>query len=112
MILVNGQFPGPLIEANTGDVLRINVENLMSNWSNTLHFHGIYQKNTTYITRFSLAERPFRTFAEFHVCRWADGVASITQCGIPPGKNFTYEFTTDGEVGTFWCGNQWFTRAQ
>ena len=49
MILVNGQFPGPLIEANTGDVLRIHVENLMSNWSTTIHFHGIYQKNTTYV---------------------------------------------------------------
>lgn len=52
MILVNGQFPGPLIEANTGDLLRINVENLMFNWSTTIHFHGIYQKNTTHVTRF------------------------------------------------------------
>ena len=52
MILVNGQFPGPLIEANTGNVLRINVENLMSNWSTTVHFHGIYQKNTTCVPRF------------------------------------------------------------
>lgn len=56
MILVNGQFPGPLIEANTGDLLRINVENMVSNWSTTVHFHGIYQKNTTYVDPDSLAE--------------------------------------------------------
>ncbi|KAI9671963.1 MAG: hypothetical protein M1817_002306 [Caeruleum heppii] len=80
MILANNQFPGPLIEANSGDTLRIHVNNQMSNWSTSVHWHGIDQKNST----------------------WADGVASITQCGIPPGRSFTYEFTLTEEVGTFW----------
>lgn len=80
MILINNQFPGPLIEANTGDLIRVIVNNQMANWSTTIHWHGIDQKGTN----------------------WMDGVAAVTQCGIPPGKTFTYEFDTDGQRGTFW----------
>ncbi|KAJ8121003.1 hypothetical protein ONZ43_g2438 [Nemania bipapillata] len=100
MILANGQSPGPLIEASIGDTaladetpwrsftnqanagseVRVHVNNLMSKWSTTLHWHGIDQKNTT----------------------WMDGVASVSQCGIPPGRSFTYEFRIVGQRGTFW----------
>jgi FtsP/CotA-like multicopper oxidase with cupredoxin domain len=31
-----------------------------------------------------------------------DGVAGVSQCGIPPGQNFTYEFTLEDQRGTFW----------
>jgi FtsP/CotA-like multicopper oxidase with cupredoxin domain len=31
-----------------------------------------------------------------------DGVASVSQCGIPPGQSFTYEFVITGQRGTFW----------
>ncbi|KAI1327174.1 hypothetical protein F5Y16DRAFT_410518 [Xylariaceae sp. FL0255] len=80
MILANGQSPGPLIEANTGDTIRVQVNNLMPNSSTTLHWHGIDQKNST----------------------WMDGVNGVSQCGIPPGQSFTYEFRVDGQRGTFW----------
>ncbi|KAI0406861.1 Cupredoxin [Xylaria palmicola] len=80
MILANGQSPGPLIEANTGDTIRVHVNNLMTNWSTTIHWHGIDQRNTT----------------------WMDGVSAVSQCGIPPGRSFTYEFRIDGQRGTFW----------
>ncbi|KAI5918592.1 multicopper oxidase-domain-containing protein [Camillea tinctor] len=80
MILVNGQSPGPLIEANTGDTIRVHVNNMMANWSTTIHWHGIDQKRTT----------------------WMDGVTSVSQCGIPPGQNFTYEFQVADQRGTFW----------
>ncbi|KAI1421018.1 Cupredoxin [Xylaria sp. FL1777] len=80
MILANGQSPGPLIEANTGDTIRVHVNNLMSNWSTSIHWHGIDQRNTT----------------------WMDGVIGVSQCGIPPGHSFTYEFHVDGQRGTFW----------
>lgn len=46
----------------------------------TIHWHGIDQKNTTVM----------------------DGVQGITQCGIPPGKSFTYEFRPVNQRGTFW----------
>ncbi|CAI6097178.1 unnamed protein product, partial [Clonostachys chloroleuca] len=80
MILVNGQSPGPLIEANTGDVLRITVNNFMPDASTTVHWHGIDQRNTS----------------------WMDGAYGISQCGIPPGSNFTYRFNVTGQRGTFW----------
>jgi FtsP/CotA-like multicopper oxidase with cupredoxin domain len=33
---------------------------------------------------------------------WMDGVAAVTQCGIPPRRSFSYEFPKDGQRGTFW----------
>lgn len=33
--------------------------------------------------------------------RWMDGVPSVQQCPIPPGKSFTYTFTAD-LYGTSW----------
>ncbi|KAI1739448.1 Cupredoxin [Xylaria scruposa] len=80
MILANGQSPGPLIEANTGDTIRVHVNNLMPDSSTTIHWHGIDQRNTT----------------------WMDGVVGVSQCGIPPGGSFTYEFSVGGQRGTFW----------
>ncbi len=34
----------------------------------------------------------------------ADGVVKtgVTQCGIPPGESFTYEFQIVDQRGTFW----------
>lgn len=80
-MLVNGQSPGPLIEARAGDTVRVHVHNQLSNGERTtIHWHGISQVRST----------------------WMDGVASVSQCGIPPGRNFTYEFVVDGQRGTFW----------
>ncbi|KAK0745162.1 multicopper oxidase-domain-containing protein [Apiosordaria backusii] len=80
MVLVNGQSPGPLIEVNTGDTVRVRVNNHLPDESTTIHWHGIHQRNTT----------------------WMDGVAGISQCGIPPGKSFTYEYQIIDQRGTFW----------
>ncbi|KAI2465084.1 Cupredoxin [Annulohypoxylon bovei var. microspora] len=80
MILVNGQSPGPLIEANVGDTIRVRANNLMANRSTSIHWHGINQKGSP----------------------WMDGVTGISQCGIPPGRSFTYEFRVDDQRGTFW----------
>ncbi|KAI1136965.1 putative multicopper oxidase [Hypoxylon sp. FL0543] len=79
-VLVNGQSPGPLIEVNVGDTIRVRVNNLMANASTSIHWHGINQIGTP----------------------WMDGVASISQCGIPPGRSFTYEFRVVDQRGTFW----------
>ncbi|KAI0160898.1 multicopper oxidase-domain-containing protein [Hypoxylon sp. FL1284] len=80
MVLVNEQSPGPLIEANTGDIIRVHVYNLMVNQSTTIHWHGINQRRTP----------------------WMDGVAGVSQCAIPPLQNFTYEFRVLDQRGTFW----------
>lgn len=39
--MVNGQFPGPLIEACWGDIIVINVKNAIKNNGTTVHFHGL-----------------------------------------------------------------------
>ncbi|KAG9076063.1 laccase, multicopper oxidase, benzenediol:oxygen oxidorectuctase, partial [Ceratobasidium sp. 370] len=79
MLVVNGQYPGPLIEANEGDTIVVNVQNDMS-LGTTIHWHGIFQNSTP----------------------WMDGPAGITQCPIPAGSSFTYEFTVSGQYGTYW----------
>lgn len=80
MIVVNGQSPGPLIEANVGDTVRVLVHNQLDDMNTSIHWHGIDQKNTS----------------------WMDGVTGVTQCAIPPGESFTYEFQIIDQRGTFW----------
>ncbi|KAL9569834.1 hypothetical protein ACKAV7_005897 [Fusarium commune] len=78
-ILVNGQFPAPLIEANWGDTIQVTVHNDMDDEGVSLHWHGILQKGMP----------------------WEDGVPGVTQCPIPPKKSFTYQFLAD-LYGTSW----------
>lgn len=79
MMLVNNQFPGPLIEVNEGDTIVVQVENRAVN-ATSIHWHGIYQNGTPHM----------------------DGTVGITQCPIPPGATFTYEFTVNNQSGTYW----------
>ncbi|RAH58849.1 multicopper oxidase [Aspergillus piperis CBS 112811] len=81
-ILINGQFPGPLIEANWGDMISVTVNNMITTDTAeglTLHWHGLTQAKTP----------------------WEDGVPGITQCPIAPGGSFTYTFQAD-QYGTSW----------
>ncbi|TPX39265.1 hypothetical protein SeMB42_g06387 [Synchytrium endobioticum] len=79
MLVVNGQYPGPLIEANMGDRILVNLINKLDNGT-SIHWHGIHHRNSVYM----------------------DGTVGITQCPVPPGANFTYDFTITGQFGTFW----------
>ena len=87
MLLINNQFPGPLIEVNEHDTIRVTVNNQMTN-STAMHWHGIYQNGTNSM----------------------DGTVGITGCPIAPGLSFTYEFKVRGQSGTYWYhahqGNQ------
>ncbi|KAK0717263.1 multicopper like protein [Lasiosphaeria miniovina] len=80
MLFLNGKFPGPLIEANIGDTLLVNVTNGLSDNSTSIHWHGLYQNGTN----------------------WFDGTTGVTQCGIPPGQSLLYNFTIENQFGTFW----------
>jgi iron transport multicopper oxidase len=71
VIGINNNWPGPLINVTLGDTVQVNVNNKLGNESCTIHWHGLLQKGT-----------PF-----------ADGPEGVTQCGIPPGKSYTYSFT-------------------
>ncbi|KAI6111945.1 laccase [Pisolithus croceorrhizus] len=83
-VLVGGTFPGPLIRAQKGDEFRIDVINQLSdtlmNTTTSIHWHGIFQ----------------------HRSNWADGVAFVTQCPIPPNGSFLHRFTVPDQAGTFW----------
>ena len=68
-----------MIEANWGDTIQVAVTNNIDNEGTSLHWHGILQKGTP----------------------WYDGVPSVQQCPIAPGKTFTYTFNAE-TYGTTW----------
>ena len=68
---INGHWPLPVMTATVGDQVIVNVDNQLGNQTTTLHFHGLFMNGTTEM----------------------DGPAQVTQCGIPPGSKFTYNFT-------------------
>ncbi|KAL2129208.1 hypothetical protein VTI74DRAFT_8087 [Chaetomium olivicolor] len=72
VLLVNGAFPGPLIEANWGDWIVVDVHNNISSPEDgtAIHWHGFLQHQTP----------------------WEDGAPGISQCPIPPGGSYRYEF--------------------
>jgi FtsP/CotA-like multicopper oxidase with cupredoxin domain len=80
--LVNDQFPGPAIECRSGDRLVIHVTNsLASGEGVSIHWHGLEMRNATRM----------------------DGAVGFTQCPIPGGKVFTYDFRVgEDQAGTFW----------
>lgn len=83
MILVNSQFPGPLIEVNEDDTIVVNVHNEASN-ATSIHWHGLYQNGTSHM----------------------DGAIGTTTCPIAPGHSFTYEFTAKQSGSYFWHSHQ------
>lgn len=80
--LVNDDFPGPLIEARSGDRLIIDVYNgLPENEGLSLHWHG-------------LSMRGYNNH---------DGAVGMTQQPVPAGERHIYDFTADSDqAGTFW----------
>ncbi len=71
----NGSSPGPAIQVNQGDRVRVVFENRLPE-STTIHWHGL--------------EVPIEM----------DGVPYISQPPVPPGGTFVYEFTLHQE-GTY-----------
>ena len=68
---INNQWPPPVMTATVGDQVIVNVDNQLGNQTTTLHFHGLFMNGTTEM----------------------DGPAQVSQCGIPAGSKFTYNFT-------------------
>ena len=79
VIGINGQWPLPVIEVDRGDQLVVNMYNGLGDKSTSIHFHGMYQNGTNEM----------------------DGAAMVTQCPVPPGSSFTYNFTVN-QNGTYW----------
>ncbi|XP_028755243.1 L-ascorbate oxidase homolog [Neltuma alba] len=76
-ILINGQFPGPQLDAVTNDNLVIRVYNYLPE-PFLISWNGLQHRRKS----------------------WQDGVSG-TNCPIPPGKNFTYIMRTKDQIGSF-----------
>ncbi|XP_073155451.1 L-ascorbate oxidase homolog [Henckelia pumila] len=77
-ILINGQFPGPLINCTSNNNIVVNVFNeldepLLLSWT------GVQQRKNS----------------------WQDGTPG-TMCPIMPGTNYTYKFQVKDQIGTYY----------
>lgn len=82
LTVVNGQYPGPLLEANAGDTIYIHVDNQMNDTPVTIHCHGLFYNKQN---------------------NFQDGASFINQCPIPPNGSYTYEIELDeNQYGTYW----------
>ncbi|KAF5345415.1 hypothetical protein D9756_010969 [Leucocoprinus leucothites] len=83
-VLINGQYPGPLIKANKGDHIVIPTHNELADphmrRSTSIHWHGFFQPRTSAM----------------------DGPSFVNQCPIPPNTTFVYEFDVNDQTGNFW----------
>ncbi|XP_018402155.1 PREDICTED: laccase-4-like [Cyphomyrmex costatus] len=88
IMVVNRQMPGPPIEVCQGDRIIVDMINLLVAESTTMHWHGQHHIDTPYM----------------------DGVPYVSQCPIPPGATFQYNYIAT-EAGThFWHSHTGFQR--
>ncbi|KAK4231593.1 putative laccase precursor [Podospora fimiseda] len=78
-VTFNGTYPGPLIEACWGDLIKVHVRNNYKPNGTTIHWHGIRQLHSNEM----------------------DGVNGVTQCPIAQDQVFTYEFRAQ-QYGHTW----------
>ncbi|KAE8842935.1 hypothetical protein PTNB73_00984 [Pyrenophora teres f. teres] len=79
-LTVNGQFPGPLIEANWGDWILWRVTNDLTDEGTTLHAHGLLQMETP----------------------WFDGVPAVGQCPVTPNGGYYEMLFRADRYGSSW----------
>ncbi|XPS68223.1 hypothetical protein M3J07_000508 [Ascochyta lentis] len=84
----NGSVPGPTIEADWGDTVKIHVTNRLTDNGTTMHWHGVRQNGTVQ----------------------ADGVPSIIQCPDAPGTTHTYTWRAT-QYGTSWYHSHYALQA-
>ncbi|PSR99583.1 L-ascorbate oxidase [Actinidia chinensis var. chinensis] len=77
VIVINDQFPGPLLNATTNDVVNVNVHNNLTE-PFLITWNGVQMRRNS----------------------WQDGVQG-TNCPIMPGKNWTYSFQLKDQIGSF-----------
>ncbi|XP_020535413.1 L-ascorbate oxidase homolog [Jatropha curcas] len=77
VIVINGQFPGPVLNVTTNDVVTINIHNNLDD-PFLMTWNGVQLRRNS----------------------WQDGVQG-TNCPIKPGKNWTYSFQFKDQIGSF-----------
>ncbi|KAF2765840.1 putative multicopper oxidase, type 1 [Teratosphaeria nubilosa] len=78
-MLINDQYPGPLLRATWGDFIEVTVVNKMQDNGTGIHWHGVRQYHTP----------------------GQDGVPGLSECPIAPGKQKTYRFQAT-QFGSSW----------
>ncbi|KAI0035841.1 laccase [Vararia minispora EC-137] len=91
-VVVNGQFPGPLIVGNKGDNFRINVHDDLNDTgldtATSIHWHGLFQHNTQVLDWPCSMDTTYSRL--------------VLQCPIVPGESFLYRFSVPDQAGTYW----------
>ncbi|KAH6820276.1 SKU5 similar 18 [Perilla frutescens var. hirtella] len=77
VIVINDQFPGPLLKATTNDVVNINIHNNISE-PFLMTWNGLHMRKNS----------------------WQDGVQE-TNCPIQPAQNWTYSFQLKDQIGSY-----------
>lgn len=80
MIGFNDSCPLPTLRVKKGDRVQLYLINGFDNLNTTLHFHGLFVRGANQM----------------------DGPEMVTQCPIPPGETYLYNFTVTDQVGTYW----------
>ncbi|KAK1229545.1 laccase, multicopper oxidase, benzenediol:oxygen oxidorectuctase [Marasmius sp. AFHP31] len=84
-VLAGGTIVGPLITAQKGERIKVNVINNLDHpdflKSTSIHWHGFFQNDGA---------------------NWADGPAFVNQCPIAHKTSFLYDYPTGNQAGTFW----------
>ncbi|GAV50885.1 hypothetical protein ZYGR_0AD00680 [Zygosaccharomyces rouxii] len=89
LTVINGQYPGPLVEASSGDTVVIHVENHMDGDPLTIHCHGLLMKDQAF----------------------NDGSSWINQCPIPAAGSYEYRIKLDDDqYGTYWYHSHYATQ--
>lgn len=102
-ITINGHSPGPIITAQKGDSVNLNVQNHITDplmrRSTSIHWHGIFQNRTSsndgpaFVTQVTFSKNP--------LIRCIILILYI-QCPIAPNSSFLYTFPLREQAGTFW----------
>ncbi|XP_042008870.1 L-ascorbate oxidase homolog [Salvia splendens] len=77
-ILINGQFPGPMINCTSNNNIVVNVFNHLDE-PFLLTWSGVQQRKNS----------------------WQDGTLG-TMCPIMPGRNYTYKFQVKDQIGSYY----------
>lgn len=80
VITCNGEFPWPDVTVNKGDRVVVYLTNGFPDHNTSLHFHGIFQHNTSQY----------------------DGPELVTQCPIGVNQTMVYNFTVPDQHGSYW----------
>ncbi|XP_052624393.1 L-ascorbate oxidase homolog [Lactuca sativa] len=78
VILINGKFPGPVINCTSNNNILVNVFNNLDE-PFLLTWNGVQHRKNS----------------------WVDGTPA-TMCPIQPGTNFTYKFQVKDQIGTYY----------